>query len=452
MAPRRSAAGKRPRARPHLANLILLRDVDRIRRVVSAAPFAAIEESNHWALRLAAGMGMADVVSRLLERGADVHACNDHAIRWACEEGHTEVVKRLAAAGGDVHVEDDMCLCEAARIGNLGIVDLLLGLGANPNVGRGMPLRLAARGGFTQVVDSLLAAGADPSIGRIDGDGTYRVDALSEAAHEGRVSMLRRLVKLKHFCNLNELLVEISGRGRTTHHVAECLMEAGANPAYLDSLPLRRAAEVGNVQLVELYLSKSTTVNKEHALIVACLHHRRPIIRRLIEAGVDVNAHGGSAIENVGHQQLDILQELLVAGACPRLNRLDHCRTWPIPDSSDDLYYWKLWTFRVVMCVHRRHFYWLSFVSQALWLRYRVFYRLRLCRYLQRARNRLDRPPTAALGTCKPTRDELVANLRTAGKRFAREYWAEGLPLFFPGRVEELGPVPEEFKEVCIGP
>ena len=69
--------------------------------------------------------------------------------------------------------------------------------------------------------------------------------------------------------------------------------------------------------------------------------------------------------------------------------------------------------------------------------------RLRLSRRLQAARSRLDRPPTAALGKKHPTRDELIAHLKTAGRRFAREYWTEGLAIFFPDLAPD--PLPEEF-------
>ena len=67
----------------------------------------------------------------------------------------------------------------------------------------------------------------------------------------------------------------------------------------------------------------------------------------------------------------------------------------------------------------------------------------------QRAKYRLDKPPTTELGTSQPTREELVENLSSGGKRFAREYWEEGVPVFFPGQESKLGPVPDEFKHVA---
>ena len=64
---------------------------------------------------------------------------------------------------------------------------------------------------------------------------------------------------------------------------------------------------------------------------------------------------------------------------------------------------------------------------------------------VQRARRRLDRPPTEELGTTQPTREQLLQNLRSGGKRFAREYLDEGVPLFFPEKQAELGKPSEEF-------
>ena len=77
------------------------------------------------------------------------------------------------------------------------------------------------------------------------------------------------------------------------------------------------------------------------------------------------------------------------------------------------------------------------------WISLHVSLRRRMRRILQRARDRLDRPPTALLDSAHPTRAQLIAHLQTAGRRFAREYWLEGLPIFFPGL--DLGPVPDDF-------
>ena len=85
--------------------------------------------------------------------------------------------------------------------------------------------------------------------------------------------------------------------------------------------------------------------------------------------------------------------------------------------------------------------------GQELWLRHHVpeWIRHRLSALLQHVRSRLDRPPpgTEPLGAGTPTRERLIAHLATGGRRFAREYWTEGAPIFFPGA--EFGPVPQQF-------
>ena len=83
--------------------------------------------------------------------------------------------------------------------------------------------------------------------------------------------------------------------------------------------------------------------------------------------------------------------------------------------------------------------------TKRMWVRFNVKLRFRLGSSLRRARDRLDRPPSSQLGTNHPTREELIAQLRTAGRRFARDYWTDGIPLFLPDLQASLGPVPDEF-------
>ena len=64
--------------------------------------------------------------------------------------------------------------------------------------------------------------------------------------------------------------------------------------------------------------------------------------------------------------------------------------------------------------------------------------------WLFRVRNRLDAPPKIQLVPGAPvTREGLITVLRTAGPRFAREYWTEGVGIVVPGAG--LGQIPDEF-------
>jgi hypothetical protein len=100
---------------------------------------------------------------------------------------------------------------------------------------------------------------------------------------------------------------------------------------------------------------------------------------------------------------------------------------------------------RLLLAVPRDAFALLDETWRPAWLRLHTRACLRLRRSLVRARYRLDRPPLGALGVATPTRAELIAHLTTAGRRFAREYWTDGIPVFFPDFQAELGPVPDAF-------
>ena len=105
-----------------------------------------------------------------------------------------------------------------------------------------------------------------------------------------------------------------------------------------------------------------------------------------------------------------------------------------------------VWRPGMMHCVSVAQMYLLPEDAQRMWVLFNVKIRFRLGRHLQRVRDRLDRPPSSQLGTAHPTRDELIAHLRTAGRRFARDYWTDGIPLFFPGLQASLGPLPDEFE------
>ena len=102
-----------------------------------------------------------EVVERLIQEGADVHACEDVALRWASEYGHTEIVKLLLEHGADVHAQEDEALKLASEYGHTEIVKLLLEYGADVHVYEDYALRWASREGHLEVVKFLLEYGAD---------------------------------------------------------------------------------------------------------------------------------------------------------------------------------------------------------------------------------------------------------------------------------------------------
>ena len=76
--------------------------------------------------------GYDEMVSMLLNAGADVHADDDEALRWASEYGYLKVVSLLLDAGANVHAKDDLALRLASEKGHVEVVYLLLNASADP--------------------------------------------------------------------------------------------------------------------------------------------------------------------------------------------------------------------------------------------------------------------------------------------------------------------------------
>lgn len=123
------------------------------------------------ALAGASGEGLREIVTILLEAGADVNAqhgsFHNNALQAAVIHGNEQVVLSLLAAGADVNIQGGyygIALQAAARYGKEHFVQILLAAGTIVNMQGGEygnALQAAVRGGNKQVVQILLAAGAD---------------------------------------------------------------------------------------------------------------------------------------------------------------------------------------------------------------------------------------------------------------------------------------------------
>ena len=130
------------------------------------------------ALIAAAAGGHGNIVSLLLDRGADPNLGvpgDGNPLIMAASEGRTEMVSLLLGRGArieEVVPGDENALCKASEQGQLNVAKLLVNRGANVNVriwvehARGQegewrsPLIMARRGGHQAVVDFLIASGA----------------------------------------------------------------------------------------------------------------------------------------------------------------------------------------------------------------------------------------------------------------------------------------------------
>jgi ankyrin repeat protein len=66
-----------------------------------------------------------NVIKRLLEYGAHVHADDNDAIQMASEYGHLDVVKLLLESGADIHARDNYAIRWESKNGHLSVVKLL---------------------------------------------------------------------------------------------------------------------------------------------------------------------------------------------------------------------------------------------------------------------------------------------------------------------------------------
>ena len=124
-------------------------------------------------LARAAYDGRVSAVRRALARGANPDASlrDETALWWAAQEGHAEIVSVLLDAGADANSvsRDGLTpLFQAAGGGHLAATQVLLRRGADagrryPHFRGGTALHVAAAYGRLRCIEALLAHGADPN-------------------------------------------------------------------------------------------------------------------------------------------------------------------------------------------------------------------------------------------------------------------------------------------------
>ena len=338
------------------------------------------------------------------------------AFRGACAKGHMPLVRRLISAGADVHDGSfdpknvqafSGPLLEACETGQLEAVAALVAAGASVSMCNGAPLNIAARLGKAGLVDWLLLKGAASVTAHV-------VTALVSAVLNGHGPVIALLLHtgaaskdgLRSAVSLAVRAAPIEGLA-----IVRQLLRTGVDLSPLDDLTLANAVAVGGptheaVRLVKLLLKAGANVHAQNdrAIETACACRRPDLVELLLQAGASVGRVDWIALNEARRVRTVLRVRVADVGALP------------------------LWI-RFVRTMHVA--------------------RVRLClrHALHHARVRLDRPPTGAIGVASPTRAQLIAHLRTGGRRFAREYWIEGLPIFFSAsQLAELGPqVPTEF-------
>jgi len=155
----------------------------------------------HWAAR----GGQADVVTALLEGGANVKAVTRLGgytpLHLAAQEGHVAIVRALLAKGaeaGAVTTTGVVPLHFAAAAGNADVISALLDRGADPNAKEPQwgqtPIMFAAAAGRTDAVKRLAAGGADLTIAAkvVDISERNREDSAESRARNARIAAIQK--------------------------------------------------------------------------------------------------------------------------------------------------------------------------------------------------------------------------------------------------------------------
>ncbi|RDW61987.1 hypothetical protein BP6252_11420 [Coleophoma cylindrospora] len=252
-------------------------------------------------LHLSARHNHTSVVQILLDNKADIDAktkFNTSVLQLASTFGHDSVVKLLIDAGADLEYGSEYtALQDACSCANHEVIKILLESGAKRNYGEGpdIPLVIAAKGGYAECCRLLL---------HHHGPSTYTADqygiALSYAVDKGDIDVIRHL------------------------------LDIGADPNYKHggAWPiLMRAVERNNVELVELFLDRGSNIDETtepsgySALSRAASRGFKDVASLLANRGADVNRAGSLEFPPIylaaRNNDYAMVELLLKAGADP---------------------------------------------------------------------------------------------------------------------------------------
>jgi ankyrin repeat protein len=320
-------------------------------------------------LIVAASFGYIQVVSLLLDKGADIQVVNKWgrtALHYAVEGAHLETAKLLLKKGINVDGHKDFLYTPLHLASDQGLekmVNLLLSEGANVNIqsSSGYPLHRAANGGNTNIILMLLKGGAD--INAVTSRGWT---PLHQAASSGRYEAAKVLIE--NGINLNTmdkwgataLHWAVRSGDREAEKVALLLLKYGVetNTFAIDgSTPLLTAVKQGKDKAVKLLLEKGADnsvkdgTTQRTMLHFAGIHGYGEIASSLIKSKIDIHAQdlfGRTALDYAEiHGNRTTADFIYAAGGKSGDNEKNfgHSSYLEAPLSQGEAYIWKLASF-----------------------------------------------------------------------------------------------------------
>ena len=108
-----------------LKNAVFNGDLDTIKQLHEAGE-VDIHFNHDCILRIAAEMGLLQIVEYLLDNGADIHALDDSALDVACWRNNLEMAKFLVERGADIHANDSHTFVLSVEEQNWEIVEFFI--------------------------------------------------------------------------------------------------------------------------------------------------------------------------------------------------------------------------------------------------------------------------------------------------------------------------------------
>ena len=301
--------------------------VSRLLLLAGASPDYISDYLNHAPLiSVFANQGYLDMVSLLIEFGADVNATNNDgmtALMFSAKQGHMDLIRLLVTHGATINLIDKLETCAlvyAARKGYFDVVNFLISSDWNPDSVNDLGLAeaaqqamIAAAKGQDQILEYLLDMA---EVGVNAPDTLTGETALTSAAGAGEKScceiLIRRSAKVNtpNLKDIPPIHLAISG-GHWS--VTEYLLKEGADIEDTDSqgrTPLIMAAMEGHIGVLELLLArggKSANLNATDndglsALGWACLKGQKQSVDLLCKHNIEIINHA----DKTGRTPLDL--------------------------------------------------------------------------------------------------------------------------------------------------